>query len=522
MASEIYVDFDMIWRAEVKKAERCARCVGGGRMCGGIEADLIVYLASFDLGYSMIHRSPLILTLFYLLLSWPVEAEYEYRAHRRGRPVRRMELMRHSFVSPLTYSNTLGDWFMNGATVATDDHVILTPSIAKRYGIFMHTMPVETNDFEILFDLSVTDGPSASRDSGFALWFTTMNYTSEFSKIRDELQKGENKKDWRTAFNALDYNILGQKSRFDGFGIVFTPKGASGDDYTVSIVTNRNDRALSFDRDVPDRGASSRVNLHGGDHVRVGIRVRPDTIMVRYRDGSRHWQELTSAGGVSVPNSGYIGFTSWSGESLPTEKVSIIDMHVYNMDMSKPGEALVNEVVNELSDGGKIDWKELLTTDVGDDAALQTLTLQKVSQLLVNYIETTQPELFKMHSQLGQITHQVVDLESRMKQLRKEIKATSDGSGGLDTLKNQMVGLREMLTRESGDHKDRVEKVREQLTSVNAGGEGPLFNADDLEDSINSSHSLANKLFILCIIVVVVGGLYVWRQLQVVEKKHLF
>mmetsp|Transcript_2572 Transcript_2572/g.2125 ORF Transcript_2572/g.2125 Transcript_2572/m.2125 type:complete len:86 (-) Transcript_2572:101-358(-) len=85
-----------------------------------------------------------------------------------------------------------------------------------------------------------------------------------------------------------------------------------------------------------------------------------------------------------------------------------------------------------------------------------------------------------------------------------------------------MVGLREMLTRESGDHKDRVEKVREQLTSVNAGGEGPLFNADDLEDSINSSHSLANKLFILCIIVVVVGGLYVWRQLQVVEKKHLF
>lgn len=81
---------------------------------------------------------------------------------------------------------------MNGATVATDDHVILNPSIAQRYGIFMHTMPIETTDFEILFDLSVsilgstwqdtnhvrlgyisrqvTDGPSGSRDSGFALW----------------------------------------------------------------------------------------------------------------------------------------------------------------------------------------------------------------------------------------------------------------------------------------------------------------------------------------------------------------
>lgn len=38
-----------------------------------------------------------------------------------------------------------------------------------------------------------------------------MNYTAEFSKIRDELQKGDNKKDWRAAFNALDYSLLGQK-----------------------------------------------------------------------------------------------------------------------------------------------------------------------------------------------------------------------------------------------------------------------------------------------------------------------
>lgn len=47
------------------------------------------------------------------------------------------------------------DWFLNGATVATDNHVILTPSIAQRYGVFMHTMPIDTSDFEILFDVSV-------------------------------------------------------------------------------------------------------------------------------------------------------------------------------------------------------------------------------------------------------------------------------------------------------------------------------------------------------------------------------
>ncbi|EER15425.1 hypothetical protein Pmar_PMAR018776 [Perkinsus marinus ATCC 50983] len=62
------------------------------------------------------------------------------------------------------------DWFLNGATVATDNHVILTPSIAQRYGVFMHTMPIDTSDFEILFDVSVSEGPSGSRDSGFALW----------------------------------------------------------------------------------------------------------------------------------------------------------------------------------------------------------------------------------------------------------------------------------------------------------------------------------------------------------------
>ncbi|EER15426.1 hypothetical protein Pmar_PMAR018777 [Perkinsus marinus ATCC 50983] len=38
-----------------------------------------------------------------------------------------------------------------------------------------------------------------------------MNYTAEFSKVRDELKKGDNKKDWRAAFNALDYTFLGQK-----------------------------------------------------------------------------------------------------------------------------------------------------------------------------------------------------------------------------------------------------------------------------------------------------------------------
>lgn len=43
------------------------------------------------------------------------------------------------------------------------------------------------------------------------LRFTTMNYTAEFSKVRDELKKGDNKKDWRAAFNALDYTFLGQK-----------------------------------------------------------------------------------------------------------------------------------------------------------------------------------------------------------------------------------------------------------------------------------------------------------------------
>ncbi|KAF4694712.1 hypothetical protein FOZ60_007225 [Perkinsus olseni] len=475
----------------------------------------------------MIRRSSLFLLVLLLGLLFCADAEeeeYSYRRRSRGKRARRMELMRHSFVSPLTYSNTLGDWFMNGATVATDDHVILTPSIAQRYGIFMHTMPIDTNDFEILFDVSVSDGPSGSRDSGFALWFTTMNYTAEFSKVRDELQKGDNKKDWKNAFKALEYSLLGQKSRFDGFGVVFTPKGASGDEHTVSIITNRNDRALSFDLDVPDRESSARVNLHGMDvPFRIGIRVRPDLIMVRYRDANRRWQELTAKRGVTVPSSGYIGFTSWSGDSLPTEKVSIVDMHVYNMDMRRPGETLMQEVVDELSDGGKIDWKEVSPGPGGLRSApsQSTLTLQKITDMLVNYIQTTQPEMAKMHSQLGKITHHIVDLESRMKQLRKEIKATSEGSGGLSTLKNQMVGLREMLTRESGDHKDRVEKVREQLTMAD-GSEGRSMIGDDLEDSISSSHSLANKLFMLCIIVVVVGGLYVWRQLQVVEKKHLF
>ncbi|KAF4758609.1 hypothetical protein FOZ63_001747, partial [Perkinsus olseni] len=255
-----------------------------------------------------------------------------------------------------------------------------------------------------------------------------MNYTAEFSKVRDELQKGDNKKDWKNAFKALEYSLLGQKSRFDGFGVVFTPKGASGDEHTVSIITNRNDRALSFDLDVPDRESSARVNLHGMDvPFRIGIRVRPDLIMVRYRDANRRWQELTAKRGVTVPSSGYIGFTSWSGDSLPTEKVSIVDMHVYNMDMRRPGETLMQEVVDELSDGGKIDWKELLTTDIGEDTFQQTLTLQKITDMLVNYIQTTQPEMAKMHSQLGKITHHIVDLESRMKQLRKEIKATSEG-----------------------------------------------------------------------------------------------
>ncbi|EER15427.1 hypothetical protein Pmar_PMAR018778 [Perkinsus marinus ATCC 50983] len=176
------------------------------------------------------------------------------------------------------------------------------------------------------------------------------------------------------------------------------------------------------------------------------------------------------------------------------------------MDMRIPGEDLPLEVVEELSDGGKIDWKELLTKQIsGEDTFQQTLTIQKVTQILLNYIQTTQPELAKVHSQLGRITHQVIDLESRMKQLRKEIKATGEGifgppphsSGGLSTLKNQMVGLKEMLTRESGDHENRVQKVREQLTKVDGGG-GRSLISDDLEDSISSSHSLANKLFMLC------------------------
>ena len=54
--------------------------------------------------------------------------------------VDRIQLLKYSFDSPLSYDNSLNLWEMGGAAIPTEDHVVLTPMVSNRTGHFWYVV----------------------------------------------------------------------------------------------------------------------------------------------------------------------------------------------------------------------------------------------------------------------------------------------------------------------------------------------------------------------------------------------
>eukprot|EP00918_Siedleckia_nematoides_P019580 GHVU01041774.1.p1 GENE.GHVU01041774.1~~GHVU01041774.1.p1 ORF type:complete len:277 (+),score=33.63 GHVU01041774.1:276-1106(+) len=135
------------------------------------------------------------------------------QADETSKVVDRVQLMRHSFESPLTFDNNLAEWDMAMSTVPAKLHVVLAPAVANRTGQLWNKTPLRTANFELYMNFTMT-GPTASTTTdGFALWYVSKSYAESFPKSPAEQQA---------------WSLFGYQSAFKGLGVFFSNHDRQG------------------------------------------------------------------------------------------------------------------------------------------------------------------------------------------------------------------------------------------------------------------------------------------------------
>eukprot|EP00918_Siedleckia_nematoides_P019586 GHVU01041787.1.p1 GENE.GHVU01041787.1~~GHVU01041787.1.p1 ORF type:complete len:278 (+),score=53.46 GHVU01041787.1:276-1109(+) len=159
------------------------------------------------------------------------------QADETSKVVDRVQLMRHSFESPLTFDNNLAEWDMAMSTVPAKLHVVLAPAVANRTGQLWNKTPLRTANFELYMNFTMT-GPTASTTTdGFALWYVSKSYAESFPKSPAEQQA---------------WSLFGYQSAFKGLGVFFSNHDRQGKlNPSVSLLLGDGEAVFDGDTQVP-------------------------------------------------------------------------------------------------------------------------------------------------------------------------------------------------------------------------------------------------------------------------------
>mmetsp|Transcript_75627 Transcript_75627/g.198291 ORF Transcript_75627/g.198291 Transcript_75627/m.198291 type:complete len:489 (-) Transcript_75627:80-1546(-) len=443
----------------------------------------------------------------------------------------------HSFQVPLEYTSLLDDWSVSGASLLERERLLMHPGVHERSGFAFNKAALLTSDFEITVLFKVAgekDGAKVSSDQSFAVWYVQENVSAIYNET--QIIKAET---WKAGMAEQQLTLSGSLGKFTGFGAVLSMKDADKKAKpSVSFVSNDGSRTLNFGQDVPTRGAKVVDFRNTLNAAQLRIRVRPASVEAHLKlSPSLSWNECFKIDHSSKPG-GFVGLTAWSGtpsEGTVADSISILQVDLVNYDETSLGEEM-KDVSAQIQNA----YREMLTDDNRHfiDQKSQGEHLARLITMLDEHINTTKPADEKLFQE-------IINLEMRVNTFAEDCKLLTTEAHmllgtdpkkskevGVAALKDQIMGLRRVLSKDSSASVQKLEGVAKVMTEVKQVTEGSAKGGGqelvallsrqtaELVKTVNSRGSQMTYMM-MCLLATIGGiGMLMWNRMYYYEKKH--
>lgn len=445
----------------------------------------------------------------------------------------------HSFTTPLEFTSLLDDWAVSGASIFERERLLLHPGVAERAGFVFNKMPMLTNNFEVVFHFKVVGEKEPTKvmpDQSFGFWYVYENISDVYNESK--VIKAES---WKQGLQEQDMTLGGMKALFEGLGVVLSMSDANkSPNPVVSPITNDGHTTLAWEHDLPAKDAKPMPFRNTINNAQLKIRVQPASIEAWLKQSpSLSWAECFKLDRSKHPIrvGGYMGFTAWSGtetEGAPADLVQITQVDVNNMD-----ETVVGEDMKDVSARIQDAYREMLTDEKRHftDQKSQTDHLARLTTMIDEHINSTAPAEQNLFQALRGLEHRMVklsdDCKAEVKGARLLMGAEGADKGhkaGVESMKNEIIGLRRVLVKDSATHRQKLDAVQKNVAEVKekqskaVDRDGTLSaiaeQSKALEETVQSrGWQMSWMLFFLIAVVIVIGYL-MHNRMTYYEKKH--
>ena len=386
-----------------------------------------------------------------------------------------VEIMPHSFSSPFQYDSSYLNWFLAGSAVSVRSvrsSVVLTPPIPNRHGLLLNTKKLAvSNNFDVSITLHLDDAgmqyklkdysggsnPVPPLDQSVAFVLSARNLTADLqgSVLRSVKRDSLNYNDQLAAYS-VD-KLLVVPSRFEGVAVVLTTTDSTGSRIpTISIVNGDGNREIKHGVSFPNQG-SVPLSPVGAQlmYLKLKIRVRPSSVSVLVQDIA-DWRSLVEVNKVKVPETGFVGLTSFSGSAdskrIPY-RVRLSNFHLKSFDFSAVQDPQTIALFR--AEGVGFD-------NIADSPEDQIHVVRGLIQVLGKHTQRCKPMFEEFQLSLSHLQNRINSLDEFLVTLTSEAKVAFKASGGklegLHSLMRQVRTIQSTLTRADHD-RDVIVKV---------------------------------------------------------------
>jgi len=446
-------------------------------------------------------------------------------------------------MAPLEYQTLLDDWVVSGASLFERERLLLHPGVSGCAGLLWSKLPLLTNDFEVIIHFRVVGEPKPAKalyDQSFGFWYVYENISKVYNESAVIKSEG-----WRKGLEDQGFTLSGAKAMFHGLGVVLSMADKESKPRpAVSGFTNDGHTTLSWEHDVPTTDAKPIDFRNTLNHAQLKIRVQRDRVEGWLKQSpSLSWNECFSLDRSKHPikAGGYLGLTAWSGtavDGVSSDLVSVVQMDVNNMDENSIGEDM-KDVSKEIQDT----YREMLTDSHRHflDQKSQTDHLAKLVDMLGEHINSTKPAEEALFQALK-------GYEDRMERLGEDCRTMTQATRllmnehhkkrksehtlhneGVEAMKNEIIGLRRLLVKDSATHKQKIDAVQKNVVEVKEKS-GKTGTPETLSVIAKQTESLAKTVqsrgqqmswMMLCLMAAIVAiGVLMWNRMRYYEKKH--
>ena len=458
----------------------------------------------------------------------------------------------HSFDKEIDHPTFLSRWWNAGASIPLENHIVLSPSVADRYGAQWHKYPLLTNDFEATFTVVVRGSPPATpppNEQGLAFWYVYENVTSA---MPEELTNQATDVTVRMA--ARGWGLFGYRNQFKGIGVIFsnarqgsTP-GTTEFKPSVSVLINDGTRAVQLPADIPTPYGSYWNYRNTPLQVRVRVQKRSVVVEAKAETG-KNWVKLADLGADKLPMDitagGYIGFTAAVGADKPGAPATAFGQHdtvlidnlvLTNMDPKQAGEEVVTPAPNQK--GSELHSQFLHDKSEEGVERAEGKAIKKFSAILFKFISETEPQKKAMMAAISSLSAKLMTMERSVKKLKEEIVTLSghDMDADFEKMKAELAELSSKAYSDVAVKKQQFDSLKSEIeTSLDAKVAAKRAStaqvvrtlhevdakARDLKNQVASRGSFTVYVAIFCLLIVLVAGFALQAKLKRWEKKHL-